>query len=87
MSTEAWIGLTGILVTVSLTFFGTVAAVVGWLLSRLINGVSDRVDLLDGRAEDFGERLTVVETVLRERGLCQPSGGRHKTSHLEGPQQ
>lgn len=85
MSTEAWLTLTGILVTLGLAGASAVFAVVGWFLSREIKA-NDR-EIQELKAERFrtGTRLTRIETILDGRGLL-PKSHKYPSPHPEDTQ-
>lgn len=78
MSNESWIGIVGIAVTLALSGAGTVFAVGGWFITRLIN---EKDKQLAEQWEQIGElrdeigRLKLkaiqVETVLIDRGYLR----------------
>lgn len=84
MSSESWIGLGAILVTLALAGTSAVFCIMGWFLSRLIAD-KDRLLSQQGREIDgiqrelvrVGHRQTVVETILSDHGYMLPKTVRY----------
>lgn len=79
MSNEAWIGLAAILVTLSLAGASAVFGIVGWFLSRMLADKDKALAEMEREIEGLqranirlGHQMTVIETVLTERGFLIP---------------
>lgn len=84
MSNESWIGIVGIAVTLALSGAGTIFAVGGWFITRLI---TEKDEQLKVQWEQIGElrdeigqlklKNLRVETVLIDRGYLRGPTVKH----------
>ena len=78
MSNESWIGIVGIAVTLALSGAGTVFALGGWFITRLIQEkdkqINDQWTQIGELREEIGQlklKAIRVETVLIDRGYLR----------------
>lgn len=79
MGSESWISLAGILVSLALFGASAVFGIVGWFLSRMLADKDQKIGELKDDCESLNRanfrlqhRLTVIETVLTDRGYLLP---------------
>ena len=85
MSNESWIGIVGIAVTLALSGAGTVFAVGGWFITRLINEkdkqLAEQWEQISTLRDEIGQLKLKDRGYLRGQAIKYPSPPPH---NIEG---